>query len=68
MSEHRSIHYSGFARKTNDFYATPDWVTEALLRHRPPMMLTSRAVLLRHAGNLVIAAVVCGQLPFLLDQ
>jgi hypothetical protein len=33
MSEHRSIHYSGFARKTNDFYATPDWVTEALLRH-----------------------------------
>lgn len=27
------VHYSGFARKPNDHYATPDWVTEALLRH-----------------------------------
>jgi hypothetical protein len=33
MSEHRSIHYSGYVRKANDFYATPHWVTDALLRH-----------------------------------
>lgn len=32
-SEHRAIHYSGYARKSNDFYATPNWVTEALLQH-----------------------------------
>src|SRR6202521_125644 len=29
----RSIHVSGFDRRVHDFYATPDWVTEALLRH-----------------------------------
>jgi hypothetical protein len=29
----RAIHISGFARKRRDFYATPPWVTEALLRH-----------------------------------
>ncbi len=29
----RAIHYSGYDRKRRDFYATPDWVTEALLRH-----------------------------------
>jgi hypothetical protein len=29
----RPIHYSGYDRKVLDFYATPDWVTEALLRH-----------------------------------
>jgi hypothetical protein len=33
MLEHRSIHYSGYARTAEDFYATPNWVTEALLRH-----------------------------------
>ncbi len=33
MSEHRSIHYSGYLRNANDFYATPHWVTDALLRH-----------------------------------
>jgi hypothetical protein len=33
MSEHRSIHYSGYVRNANDFYATPHWVTDALLRH-----------------------------------
>jgi hypothetical protein len=30
---HRAIHYSGYDRKGRDFYATPSWVTEALLRH-----------------------------------
>lgn len=29
----RAIHYSGYDRKKRDFYATPDWVTQALLRH-----------------------------------
>jgi hypothetical protein len=29
----RAIHISGFARETRDFYATPSWVTEALLKH-----------------------------------
>jgi hypothetical protein len=29
----RAIHVSQFERAGNDFYATPSWVTEALLRH-----------------------------------
>ncbi|HEX2942763.1 MAG TPA: hypothetical protein VHO91_17055 [Rhodopila sp.] len=29
----RAIHNSGYAREGRDFYATPVWVTEALLRH-----------------------------------
>ena len=29
----RAIHVSGHDRKGRDFYATPDWVTEALLKH-----------------------------------
>ena len=29
----RAIHNSGYAREAGDFYATPAWVTEALLRH-----------------------------------
>jgi len=29
----RAIHVSGYEREGQDFYATPDWVTEALLRH-----------------------------------
>jgi hypothetical protein len=29
----RPIHVSGFERAGNDFYATPSWVTEALLQH-----------------------------------
>lgn len=29
----RAIHVSGYAREGKDFYATPDWVTEALLQH-----------------------------------
>jgi tRNA G10 N-methylase Trm11 len=33
MLEHRSVHYSGHTRAAKDFYATPEWVTEALLRH-----------------------------------
>jgi len=32
MTQPRAIHYSGYARKFNDFYATPAWVTAALLR------------------------------------
>lgn len=31
--EHRAIHVSGYDRAGRDFYATPSWVTEALLRH-----------------------------------
>ena len=29
----RSVHISGFERQGRDFYATPGWVTEALLQH-----------------------------------
>jgi hypothetical protein len=29
----RPIHISGYARQENDFYPTPDWVTEALLNN-----------------------------------
>ena len=29
----RAIHISGQDRKSNDFYPTPDWVTETLLKH-----------------------------------
>lgn len=32
-TEHRAIHISGYERSGRDFYATPSWVTEALLRH-----------------------------------
>ena len=31
-SEYRPIHVSTFDRRGRDFYATPDWVTEALLQ------------------------------------
>src|SRR3954454_10842130 len=31
--ERRAIHVSGYQREGRDFYATPDWVTEALLQH-----------------------------------
>ena len=31
--ERRAIHWSGYDRTGLDFYATPPWVTEALLRH-----------------------------------
>jgi hypothetical protein len=31
--ETRAIHVSGYERQGRDFYATPAWVTEALLRH-----------------------------------
>jgi predicted RNA methylase len=33
MPERRAIHVSGYDREGRDFYATPSWVTEALLRH-----------------------------------
>jgi hypothetical protein len=29
----RAVHYSGYQREGQDFYATPAWVTEALLHH-----------------------------------
>ncbi len=29
----RTVHYSGYDRQARDFYATPAWVTEALLAH-----------------------------------
>jgi hypothetical protein len=32
-TDYRPIHVSGFDRRGRDFYATPSWVTEALLRH-----------------------------------
>jgi hypothetical protein len=33
LAECRAIHVSGHDREGRDFYATPNWVTEALLRH-----------------------------------
>ena len=33
MNEYRAIHISGYARTSHDFYATPPWVTAALLKH-----------------------------------
>lgn len=32
-SERRAIHVSGYEREGRDFYATPTWVTAALLKH-----------------------------------
>jgi predicted RNA methylase len=32
-TEYRPVHISNYDRKGRDFYATPTWVTEALLRH-----------------------------------
>ena len=32
-ADYRPIHASGYDRRGRDFYATPAWVTEALLRH-----------------------------------
>ncbi len=33
LSDVRAIHVSGYERTKQDFYATPEWVTEALLHH-----------------------------------
>jgi hypothetical protein len=33
VRESRPIHISGYAREPNEFYPTPSWVTECLLRH-----------------------------------
>ena len=33
VAERRAIHVSGHEREGRDFYATPSWVTEALLQH-----------------------------------
>lgn len=35
MAERRAIHYSGYERKAGELYATPAWVTRALLRAVP---------------------------------
>jgi hypothetical protein len=32
-AQSRAVHVSGYRREGRDFYATPDWVTQALLRH-----------------------------------
>jgi hypothetical protein len=32
-TDHRPIHVSGYPRRDRDYYATPNWVTEALLHH-----------------------------------
>jgi hypothetical protein len=32
-ADHRPIHVSGYARRDRDYYATPNWVIEALLHH-----------------------------------
>ncbi len=32
-TDYRPIHVSGYGRRSRDRYATPAWVTEALLRH-----------------------------------
>jgi hypothetical protein len=32
-TDHRPIHVSGYHRRDRDYYATPNWVTEALLHH-----------------------------------
>lgn len=32
MADTRAIHISGYDREAEDFYSTPDWVTECLLR------------------------------------
>lgn len=33
MNDYRPIHISGYQRTDHDFYATPAWVTAALLKH-----------------------------------
>lgn len=33
VTKHRAIHVSGYEREGRDFYATPSWVTAALLQH-----------------------------------
>jgi hypothetical protein len=33
MQQIRPIHISGYSRQAHDFYSTPDWVTDCLLRH-----------------------------------
>ncbi len=33
MVKRRAVHVSGYEREGRDFYATPAWVTEALLKH-----------------------------------
>jgi hypothetical protein len=53
----RPIHISGYARRANDFYATPSWVSECLLRHvdlRGPVWEPC-------CGDGAIARVIAGQ-------
>lgn len=63
MLNSRPIHVSGFVREAHDFYATPDWVTEALLRRvtlRGPVWEAccgtgAIARVLERAGHAVVA-------------
>ena len=62
--EFRSIHISGFDRQSHDFYPTPDWVTDALLKHvtlRSPVWEPccgdgAMARVLERAGHKVVAS------------
>lgn len=59
----RAIHISGHDRQSNDFYPTPDWVTQALLKHvtlRGPVWEPccgdgAMARMLERAGQKVVA-------------
>src|SRR5258708_660223 len=59
----RAIHISGHDRQQNDFYPTPDWVTQALLKHvtlRAPVWEPccgdgAMARVLERAGHKVVA-------------
>jgi hypothetical protein len=61
---YRPIHISGYDRESHDFYPTPDWVTEALLRHvtlRDPVWEPccgdgAMARVLQRAGHKVVAS------------
>jgi hypothetical protein len=63
MAQTRAIHISGYDREAEDFYSTPDWVTECLLRKttlRGPIWEPccgdgAIAEVLKHAGHEVEA-------------
>ncbi len=62
--EFRPIHISGYDREPHDFYPTPDWVTEALLKHLTPRGAVwepccgdgAMARVLERAGHRVVAS------------
>ena len=47
----RPIHISNFSRVENDFYPTPDWVTQLLLDHVPRRGPVSQAVAVLRAAR-----------------